>query len=279
MFELDEAANRIREEVDPEANIIVGSTMDPSMEDVMRVSVVATGIDAAIGAGDIPVPRRSLKEPLPQNTGEARVATPAPAVAKEVVEAPVHVQPAPMAEPEPVYAEPAPVAAEAAPEPSLFEQTTYQHHDEVIEEPVTEDGLPIPAYQPQPAYVESVEATDSFFDQRSGFVAPQAGTLGRPSQETMQRLETAVAKAPRAQQAAAETPKFFSGEARAEKPKGFRLNSLISRMTGHGDGQNPAHREQPQVSSAQPQYAAEEVHVDPEQERIEIPAFLRRQAN
>ncbi|MDR6264757.1 cell division protein FtsZ [Roseobacter sp. N2S] len=282
LFELDEAANRIREEVDPEANIIVGSTMDPSMEDVMRVSVVATGIDAAIGAGDIPVPRRSLKEPLPQNTGETRVAAPAPtaapAVVQEVVEAPVQVQPAPMAAPEPVH-QPAPVAAEAAPEPSLFEQTSFEQHDEVIEEPVTEDGLPVPAYQPQPAYVESVEATDSFFDQRSGYVAPQAATLGRPSQETMQRLETAVAKAPRAQQAAEETPKFFSGEARAEKPKGFRLNSLISRMTGHGDGQHPAHREQPQVSAAQPQYAEEEEHVDPEQERIEIPAFLRRQAN
>ena len=46
LFELDEAANRIREEVDPEANIIVGSTLDTAMEGMMRVSVVATGIDA-----------------------------------------------------------------------------------------------------------------------------------------------------------------------------------------------------------------------------------------
>ena len=46
LFELDEAANRIREEVDPDANIIVGSTMDSSLAEVMRVSVVATGIDA-----------------------------------------------------------------------------------------------------------------------------------------------------------------------------------------------------------------------------------------
>jgi len=47
LFEVDEAANRIRDEVDPDANIIFGSTFDPSMEGVMRVSVVATGIDAA----------------------------------------------------------------------------------------------------------------------------------------------------------------------------------------------------------------------------------------
>ena len=53
LFELDEAANRIREEVDPDANIIVGSTLDAEMEGVMRVSVVATGIDAREDAGDI----------------------------------------------------------------------------------------------------------------------------------------------------------------------------------------------------------------------------------
>jgi cell division protein FtsZ len=45
LFELDEAANRIREEVDPDANIIVGSTLDDRHGRPMRVSVVATGID------------------------------------------------------------------------------------------------------------------------------------------------------------------------------------------------------------------------------------------
>ena len=48
LFELDEAANRIREEVDQNANIIVGSTLDTSLEGKMRVSVVATGIDVSI---------------------------------------------------------------------------------------------------------------------------------------------------------------------------------------------------------------------------------------
>ena len=46
LFEVDETANRIRDEVDPEANIIFGSTFDPALEGRMRVSVVATGIDA-----------------------------------------------------------------------------------------------------------------------------------------------------------------------------------------------------------------------------------------
>ncbi len=46
LFEVDEAATRIREEVDSDANIIVGATFDESLDGVIRVSVVATGIDA-----------------------------------------------------------------------------------------------------------------------------------------------------------------------------------------------------------------------------------------
>ena len=64
LFEVDEAANRVREEVDPEANIIVGSTMDESMEGQMRVSVVATGIDA----GDQPAYGQTQTAAEPQQT-------------------------------------------------------------------------------------------------------------------------------------------------------------------------------------------------------------------
>lgn len=46
LFEVDEAANRIRDEVDPDANIIFGSTFSDALAGKMRVSVVATGIDA-----------------------------------------------------------------------------------------------------------------------------------------------------------------------------------------------------------------------------------------
>lgn len=46
LYEVDEAANRIREEVDNDANIIFGSTFDEKMSGTMRVSVVATGIEA-----------------------------------------------------------------------------------------------------------------------------------------------------------------------------------------------------------------------------------------
>ena len=47
LYEVDEAATRIREEVDQDANIIVGATFDESLEGIIRVSVVATGIDQA----------------------------------------------------------------------------------------------------------------------------------------------------------------------------------------------------------------------------------------
>ncbi len=50
LYEVDEAATRIREEVDEDANIIVGATFDESLEGIIRVSVVATGVDVALAA-------------------------------------------------------------------------------------------------------------------------------------------------------------------------------------------------------------------------------------
>ena len=55
LFEVDEAANRIRKEVDPDALIIFGSAFDEKLEGIMRVSVVATGIDTQIGVMARPV--------------------------------------------------------------------------------------------------------------------------------------------------------------------------------------------------------------------------------
>jgi cell division protein FtsZ len=63
LYEVDEAATRIREEVDPDANIIVGATFDESLDGIIRVSVVATGVDVAAadpaqgGAPAMPAPR------------------------------------------------------------------------------------------------------------------------------------------------------------------------------------------------------------------------------
>ena len=45
LFELDEAANKIRDEIEGDAKILVGTTLDPSLDGTIRVSVVATGIE------------------------------------------------------------------------------------------------------------------------------------------------------------------------------------------------------------------------------------------
>jgi cell division protein FtsZ len=56
LFEVDEAATRIREEVDQDANIIVGATFDETLDGIIRVSVVATGIEQAIIARNAAAP-------------------------------------------------------------------------------------------------------------------------------------------------------------------------------------------------------------------------------
>ncbi len=55
LYEVDQAASRIREEVDPEANIIVGATIEEELEGTMRVSVVATGLQQEAHAQNAPV--------------------------------------------------------------------------------------------------------------------------------------------------------------------------------------------------------------------------------
>ena len=250
LFELDEAANKIREKVDPDANIIVGSTLDTGMEGRMRVSVVATGIDAVTSQTAMPVPRRTMAQPLAQHVAaEDHVETPAPA---------------------PVAARVEEVAAEA-PAQDLFddEQYTAAEQAEDIFEPVQEevaadDGLPEPAYQPRPE--------PSFEAEPETFVAPRAPAAGTPSPETMARLKAAAEQrqAPRPADAAPAAAAPLDAE---EKPR-FGINSLINRMTGHAAEQQAEARPQPQVTALREEPAA-----DPEQERIEIPAFLRRQAN
>jgi cell division protein FtsZ len=271
LFELDEAANRIREEVDAEANIIVGSTLDTAMEGVMRVSVVATGIDAVDVHSELPVPRRSMSAPLRQ---------PAAVVEKPRVQ-------------ETVFAEPEHTeVAQAAEEPSLFRDMedrdidTADHvaHNDAAESIETdEDGLPAPAYRPQVAEFEPHR--DATNDRAETFVAPRAPVAGTPSPEAMERLRNAVQRAPATgpmQQAARAQPQERHS-AEGERPR-FGINSLINRMTGHGaeHSAQPVRTQPPLQHAPEPQPRASQQaqeNADPDQERIEIPAFLRRQAN
>ncbi|WP_417699728.1 cell division protein FtsZ [Pseudophaeobacter sp.] len=283
LFELDEAANRIREEVDPEANIIVGSTLDTAMEGKMRVSVVATGIDATDVMTEIPVPRRPMSAPLKKSVS-VEDARPAPLELN-----------APVEQPQVASAE----AAPAPQEPSLFEGMEGQHAaqapvEDVFEpvEDLGQDGLPQPAYQPQaPAAQAQPEAS---------FVAPKAPAPGTPSADAIVRLQAAAARAQQGQQSAQpapvqqhlapqpqmqQRPMAAPGAQHAEaqsEQRRFGLNSLIHRMTGSAaEGQSAKPQPVRQQPPMQQQAVAPQQQQEPDadQERIEIPAFLRRQAN
>jgi cell division protein FtsZ len=78
LFEVDEAATRIREEVDQDANIIVGATFDEALDGLIRVSVVATGIEQALIARNVAGSVAAATAAPAGANGSAAVANPAP---------------------------------------------------------------------------------------------------------------------------------------------------------------------------------------------------------
>ncbi len=109
LYEVDEAATRIREEVDPDANIILGATFDDTLEGTMRVSVVATGLTPeafhSTGSEDVelaPVQDAQQRQVFGftgKQQSPVKVIRPAPMVAR----APVAPQPEALA---PIHEEP-----------------------------------------------------------------------------------------------------------------------------------------------------------------------------
>ncbi|MFW2588265.1 cell division protein FtsZ [Sagittula sp. SSi028] len=274
LFELDEAANRIREEVDQDANIIVGSTMDESLGGTMRVSVVATGIDAtADNIADTPVPRRSLSQPLRQ---PAQVAEQAPAAAAAA--APVVAQQAP-SQPvqEPLFGE---LDAERAAAEDQMEDIFEDEAQTPAPVAMDDDGLPPPAYQPQVS--DFRPQADSIEADPNDFVAPRKPTPGEATPAAMDRMKAAAARTRDTHGQAPGAAADAAAHQGEEKPR-FSVNSLIGRMTGQGGGEQQAQpaqqpRRQPPVQGQRPA-PAPAPEAEPEDDRIEIPAFLRRQAN
>jgi cell division protein FtsZ len=243
LFELDEAANIIREKVDPDANIIVGSTLDTTMEGAIRVSVVATGIDANAKNRAEPVARRGMAAALPPGAAEPR----------------------------------ADARLAEAEEPTLFRGMMDDGEAaEALPEAEAEDHLPPPAYRPQPPVAQPQARSTAAADaDPSVFVAPQSRRIGQPSAEAMARLQAAAHKAPvRVPPAPTQTR---APAARPAERARFGIGSLINRMSGHSDP--PAERAAAVRPPAQAAGYDDEPEMSPEQERIEIPAFLRRQAN
>ena len=223
LFEVDEAANRIREEVDPEANIIFGSTFDERLEGKMRISVVATGIDAEA----ISQPRPAISLVSSRDS----------------------------------------VAA-------LREATTGGYTQPVLTQNAALSAKPRSGGENEPV-PEAAEAAESAAMRNGAFIAPKPADAGvaRPVPLTQPAIPAASKEA-------------------AQKPKG-RVPSLIERVTGVGRARattaEAAPRPAPQPakpaaqSSVQPRLAPLEPDDRPnlskEDDLLDIPAFLRRQAN
>jgi cell division protein FtsZ len=234
LFELDEAANRIREEVDPDANIIVGSTLDTTLEGVMRVSVVATGID--VGQA------RSFRNP----SVRADVLTP------RFEQAEVESEDYKL--PELTFAEnesSVSINSETIPDVAVSNDE-IEPSEESFQ--INEEEALIDSNNPDPSvsYV--------------GLSEP-----GTPSPEAMARLRAAVEKVPLESNLRASVEP--SADKFVEKPR-FGFNSLISRMTGQHEAVDRSEVSAPSTVIDQEFEAEKGVN-----ERIDIPAFLRRQAN
>jgi cell division protein FtsZ len=260
LYEVDEAASRIRQEVDEEANIILGATFDSSLDGVVRVSVVATGIDQAVIERAEPLPSMRV-EPGVASRNLSR-ATPLPA-------APVAVAPQPVAAPEP-----APVLVEArlpeieiAPEPApLFEAPVAAFE----EEPQQEDFIP-PAPEPMiraprmPTIDELPAIVQPQVRQARGEIVPAAPHLAPAPERRRSLLEKLAAfgisrpddAAPRAPAPLA-PPRQLTGAVEAS-----------ARTLPRSAPQRPA---QGQLDAQ----GRQATRVSNDDDQLEIPAFLRR---
>ncbi|MCC7348092.1 MAG: cell division protein FtsZ, partial [Variibacter sp.] len=260
LYEVDEAATRIREEVDQDANIIVGATFDESLEGIIRVSVVATGIDLAVQ------PAASASDTrLAELTQKLR------AVQTKPIERPVRIETAAAASAAPVVA-PAEhaeqlAAAEAA--PATIEDVTIRPltlKPPVLSE-VDEDHHVIAA-QEQPAPAKTFIPPQAERPVSRAPRMPRIDELPLPAQNEL--------RARREQQA----------EAPAEKPKLGLLQRLASVGLGRreeaapaADSQAAVHAPRPVERAPQPAPRAPETRLpDPVAEYARRPAPQPRPA-
>ncbi len=254
LFEVDEAVQRIGREVDPDANLIFGTSLDPNMNGRLRVSVVATGIEAqvqqqaerpklvAMGGGGVTFAVAGQQVP---GQGTAPPAAPIPAGA---------FRPAPPRAPAGVPG--GPVRMPAASQPaSVTPMMPGLRQAATIAEPMTEGYAP-QAFQPQ------------------GF-QPQGFQTGAEAPEVQESEPAAMAPPAMAQPA----PPQRLAPAPAPRTGGF--SSLFQRATGLGmkralPPEAPAAEALRQEPALAPQRRSE---ARPAEMGLEIPTFLRRQNN
>ena len=258
LFEVDEAANRIRKEVDPDANIIFGSTCDPSLEGIIRVSVVATGIDTDAAVDEPPVAQPAA-EPVRgfrlRSQPEAATGTAA--------------APAAAAKP----------TAPAAPLPPLgrdIDPADYEAEVIIHKPKAPADTAGAAASAPAAAQTAAVTR-----DNRAAYM-PQGGArpVPKPRKKApgfFERITGAALGNHDEAGPAPALPRGAGGQGRgAADPRAGRIEPRVSTHAGL----RPQPDASPQAVPGQPAKAGRELAPEPvEEEQFDIPTFLRRQAN
>lgn len=259
LFEVDEAANRIREEVDSDANIIFGTTLDENLEGKMRVSVVSTGIDAM--AAENPTPRvlevveNEDKQPTqsqPSPAQEDRSAAVAQNVASKVLSMQSVAQPEPQTAAQPQVEETAQdnVAVNAEQVASRIQNTLRQSHGQQQAAPKQERQPFIPPAAAQAAASEEpVQASNPF------------GARDQQAQAEAQQQQAQ----PEPEAPSAARSLFDRVTGRNARPARAKESAEIHEMSQPSLDITPSDRP---VTSQQA-----------EDDLLDIPAFLRRQAN
>ncbi len=232
LFEVDEAANRIRDEVEGESNIIFGSTFDEALEGRVRVSVVATGIESVAGV---------RPEPVVHSVTQA-TATP------KALTAPLQAEPEKITPPAAV----SPVAMIPRPEKAIIEPEVKPEPipEPIAEEPVIEEA-PLPEDDKIPAFLSNIKKDEDVF-----IPAEPAVTTGALEAET-----------PADPFAAADMVNAHKEPEVKEAPKKTGL-SLFERVTGVARGD----RKRAEVMKPEPEEAIEIVaETPPEPEPIPEP--------
>jgi len=270
LYEVDEAASRIRQEIDEDANIILGATFDSALDGVVRVSVVATGIDQeALALAEATAVQHRIEAPAKRVTSMGRsLAT--PAVETSAASAP---QPAVAAAPPAsrLQAIVEPVAPtiqetmEAAPQPMNVAETYDSAEAEPAQGYADEEFEParapaMPQFDDLPAIAQK-----QILHARGEVQAPPE-PRGRSLLDRLR--DFGITRSAERQAQATEAPR------EAERP----TPRVIARAPA--DAGRPTVRSQPASRPAQGQLdqhgRARPAQI--EEDHLEIPAFLRRQA-
>ncbi len=290
LFEVDEAANRIREEVDPDANIIFGSTFEEKMDGRMRVSVVATGIDAiaeaprsqAVGMSGLNTSKfRAAEHPQQASFNSGFTAPAAAQQQTQKIQQPAQQQAG-------FYNQPATQQRPAEQAPPSF-SSPFTWGAPKTQQPVGISGG-LSGNPSQSAaldqLLERAKQAEGIMNQATAAEQVQQQTAQQAPHQTplsfgQQSLAQAQAPcAPIIQTTSQQAPLQAAQEKQATK----RSSSLFARIAEFGNNKRDSHVSDSSQSSAQ---APREPGVNPtdrprlssEEETLEIPAFLRRQSN